>query len=90
MPMTRRIPKRGFNNPFRVESQVIGLDDLARVPAGTEITTESLREAGVISSKAPVKVLAHGDVASAGECLVPKPGDEREPMGARMLIGASA
>src|SRR5436190_16869796 len=31
MPLTRRLPKRGFTNPFRVESQVIGLDDLARV-----------------------------------------------------------
>ena len=62
MPMTRRIPKRGFTNPFRVEYQVIGLDDLARVPAGTEVTAESLREAGVVSRKGPVKVLANGEV----------------------------
>src|SRR5512138_2423031 len=29
MPLTRRIPKRGFTNPFRVSYQVVGLDDLA-------------------------------------------------------------
>ena len=28
MPITRRLPKRGFTNPFRVESQVVRLDDL--------------------------------------------------------------
>ncbi len=65
MPMTRRIPKRGFTNPFRVEYQVIGLADLARVPAGTEVTAEALREAGVVSRKGPVKVLANGEVAQA-------------------------
>ena len=65
MPMTRRIPKRGFTNPFRVEYQVIGLDDLGRVPAGTEVTVESLREAGVISRKTPVKLLANGEVPQA-------------------------
>ena len=65
MPMTRRIPKRGFTNPFRVEYQVIGLDDLARVPAGTEVTAESLREAGVIARKTPVKLLANGELTVA-------------------------
>ena len=65
MPMTRRIPKRGFTNPFRVEYQVIGLADLARVPAGAEVTVESLREAGVISRKTPVKLLANGDITHA-------------------------
>src|SRR5829696_2557803 len=44
MPLTRRIPKRGFTNPFREESQVVRLNDLDRVPTGTEITAESLAE----------------------------------------------
>ena len=48
MPLTRRLPKRGFTNMFRVESQVVSLDDLSRVPQGTEITPESLAEAGLI------------------------------------------
>src|SRR5690348_18414954 len=37
MPITRRLPKRGFTNPFREESQIVRLDDLAKVSGG-EIT----------------------------------------------------
>ena len=33
MPITRRLPKRGFTNPFRVESQVVRLDDLDQLDA---------------------------------------------------------
>src|SRR6476661_1240662 len=44
MPLTRRLPKRGFTNPFRVESQVIRLDDLERLGA-SEVTRDSLVEA---------------------------------------------
>ncbi len=66
MPMTRRIPKRGFTNPFRVESQVIGLDDLAKLPKGADVTREALAEAGLIrSSKGPAKLLANGEVTVA-------------------------
>src|SRR5439155_27305319 len=65
MPLTRRLPKRGFTNPFRVESQVIGLDDLARVEGG-EVTRESLVQAGVIkASKGPAKLLANGEISQA-------------------------
>jgi large subunit ribosomal protein L15 len=66
MPMTRRLPKRGFTNSFRVESQVVTLSDLSRVPEGTEVTPESLAEAGVIRSrKGPAKLLANGDITHA-------------------------
>ena len=66
MPLTRRLPKRGFTNPFRVESQVVSLDDLRRVPEGTEITPESLAEAGVIrTSKGAAKLLANGELTHA-------------------------
>ena len=65
MPLTRRVPKRGFTNPFREEYQVVGLDDLQLVPEGTEITPESLAEAGVIRSRRPAKVLANGEITSA-------------------------
>ena len=64
--MTRRLPKRGFTNMFRVESQVESLEDLSRVPEGTEITRESLIEAGVIRTrKGHVKLLANGEVSHA-------------------------
>ena len=65
MPMTRRVPKRGFHNPARVESQVVGLDDLALV-AGTEITMETLFAAGLVkANKGPAKLLANGDIDRA-------------------------
>jgi large subunit ribosomal protein L15 len=66
MPMTRRIPKRGFTNPFRVESQIVGFDDLAKLPKGSEVTRETLAEAGIIrTAKGPAKLLANGELSQA-------------------------
>src|SRR4051812_20908805 len=63
MPLTRRLPKRGFTNIFRVEHQVVGFDDLATLPEGAEVTEETLLEAGLIrKGKGPAKILANGDV----------------------------
>ncbi len=63
MPLTRRVPKRGFTNPFRVENQIVRLDDLGRLPEGTEITESVLVEAGLISAgKGPAKLLANGEL----------------------------
>src|SRR6195256_6045823 len=44
MPITRRLPKRGFTNPFREENQVVRLDDLARLTSegAAEVTRELL------------------------------------------------
>ena len=65
MPLHRRVPKRGFHNPFRVEYEVVNLDTLAeRFEAGVAITPELLRESGLAGSKR-IKVLARGDVAKA-------------------------
>ena len=68
MPITRRLPKRGFTNPFREDSQVVRLDDLARLDtAGVgEITRDALVEAGLINAnKGHVKVLANGEISQA-------------------------
>ena len=66
MPLTRRLPKRGFTPPFRVANQEVALEDLGRVPAGTEITHESLTAAGLIEgNKGPAKLLANGEVTQA-------------------------
>jgi large subunit ribosomal protein L15 len=44
----------------------VALEDLARVPSGTEITHESLAAAGLIDAgKGPAKLLANGEVTSA-------------------------
>jgi large subunit ribosomal protein L15 len=65
MPLTRRIPKRGFTNPFRETAQVVGLDDLARL-AGSEVTVETLAAAGLVRASAgPVKLLANGEITRA-------------------------
>jgi len=41
MPISRRIPKRGFTNPFREESQLVRLNDLEKVQ-GDDVNVESL------------------------------------------------
>ena len=66
MKMTRRIPKRGFTNPFRVESQVVSLDALTTLPEGTDVTREALAEAGLIKlRKGPPKILGNGELTRA-------------------------
>lgn len=63
MPMTRRLPKRGFTNEFRIEHQVVTLDALNRWPDGTEVTQETLAEAGLVHRrKGPAKLLANGKI----------------------------
>ena len=67
MPLHRRVPKRGFHNPFRVEYEVVNLDTLAlRFDAGTVVTPELLLERGLVSGgKHRVKVLGRGEVGKA-------------------------
>jgi large subunit ribosomal protein L15 len=66
MPLHRRVPKRGFHNPFRVEYEVVNLDTLGeRFDSGTVITPETLESAGLVSGNGPIKVLARGDVTKA-------------------------
>ncbi|MGI9041829.1 MAG: 50S ribosomal protein L15 [Gemmatimonadales bacterium] len=65
MPMYRRLPKRGFTNPFRVESQPVNLRELKKVSAD-EVTPETLFSAGLIGKlDAPVKLLGTGDADRA-------------------------
>ena len=65
MPLHRRVPKRGFHNPFRVEYEVVNLDTIeARFDAGTIVTPELLREHRLVqSADKPVKVLGRGEIA---------------------------
>lgn len=67
MPLHRRVPKRGFHNPFRVEYAVVNLDALAQTfEAGTVVTADLLREAGLVRSRRSlVKILARGDIDKA-------------------------
>ena len=67
MPLHRRVPKRGFHNPFRVEYAVVNLDTLGlKFDAGAVVTPELLRERGLVAGgNQKVKVLARGDVGKA-------------------------
>jgi len=67
MPLHRRVPKRGFHNPFRIEYEIVNLDRLAVVfDAGTVITPELLRERGLVArGKQKVKVLGRGELGKA-------------------------
>jgi large subunit ribosomal protein L15 len=64
MPMARRIPKRGFKNPFRIEAfgiNVALLEDIFET--GEVVDVESLRAKGVLPKKAKVvKILANGEL----------------------------
>ncbi len=59
MPITRRIPKRGFYNPFKVTYEVVNLGSLNKFEPGSFVGIEELREKGLIK-KGPVKLLAKG------------------------------
>ena len=66
MPLHRRVPKRGFHNPFREEFDVVNLDTLAeRFDKGTEVTPDVLRESGLVSRGQRVKVLGRGEISKA-------------------------
>ena len=61
MPMYRRLPKRGFTNPFKQAAQAVNLKALGAF-AGKEVTAAALAEAGVVShADLPIKVLGDGE-----------------------------
>lgn len=67
MPIHMRLPKlRGFQNPFRVEYQVVNLDAIAKLfPAGGDITVDDLVAAGAVRDNCLVKVLGGGELTVA-------------------------
>ena len=65
MPLTRRVPKRGFTNPFRVPNQVVNLADLDKL-TGEEVTPATLVAAGLVgAADRPIKILGTGDARRA-------------------------
>jgi len=65
MPMYRRLPKRGFTNPFKVTAQAVNVGRLKAL-AGTEVTPETLQAAGLVSRpRDAVKLLGMGDADRA-------------------------
>jgi large subunit ribosomal protein L15 len=65
MPLIKRLPKRGFKNPFRTEAHPINVNMLSERFEGS-VDVDQLREAGLVPKSAKiVKVLGHGDVTKA-------------------------
>jgi large subunit ribosomal protein L15 len=68
MPLSRRVPKRGFHSPFKVEFQVVNLKTLERLATegklqSGSVTPEVLVKLGVVrSQRMQVKILGSGDV----------------------------
>lgn len=71
MPMYRRLPKRGFTNPFKVTYLAVNLRDLGRVQGDT-VSGESLTAAGILKNPdQPVKLLGHGEIDRALTVSIP-------------------
>jgi len=65
MPIYRRLPKRGFTNPFKVAAQIVNLRQLPRLRS-LEVTPETLQAAGLIhEAEAPIKLLGTGEADRA-------------------------
>ncbi|OFV84952.1 MAG: 50S ribosomal protein L15 [Acidobacteria bacterium RBG_16_64_8] len=63
MPLVRRVPKRGFNNKFRIEYAVVNLSQLGGFEG--RVTPELLVERGLVHRGMPIKVLGGGSVERA-------------------------
>lgn len=63
MPLQRRVPKRGFNNPFRKKYEIVNLRDLKRIEEET-ITLDVLAAHRLVDlgKGLPVKILGTGDI----------------------------
>jgi len=85
MPLARRLPKRGFHNPFRTTYRIVNVGSLASFEAGSSIDPAVLEERGLIPhGRQGVKLLGEGDVPSQLQVKV-----HRVSAGARAKIEAA-
>ncbi len=63
MPLARRVPKRGFHNPFRVEYSIVNLQVLSALSDVNEITLQVLYDKGIVKKRSrPIKILGVGEL----------------------------
>lgn len=63
MPLTRRLPKRGFFNKFRKDIVVVNLEQLKKFPEGSVVDADSLLEKGIIKKRGDgIKILGKGSI----------------------------
>lgn len=65
-PMQRRLPKRGFNNPFAIPSAEVNVADLERFASGTVVDEAAMLAARLVHKKGlRIKVLGEGELTKA-------------------------
>jgi large subunit ribosomal protein L15 len=69
MPLSRRVPKFGFKNPFRIEYQIVNLSTLQELfdneqLQGNAVDATVLSELNLINSKKPLKILGNGELTA--------------------------
>ena len=69
MPIYRRLPKRGFKNPFRKQYRIVNIDDIqkavdaGKVKAGAELDAQSLQDFGIVGKgNSGIRVLGRGKI----------------------------
>ncbi|MCK4249837.1 50S ribosomal protein L15 [candidate division WOR-3 bacterium] len=63
MPITRRIPKRGFVNIFKENYEIVNIELLNKLEPNTVVTPELLKEKGIIKGKDKLKILGQGEIS---------------------------
>ena len=63
MPLTRRIPKRGFVNIFKENYEIVNVELLGKLKPNTVVTPEFLKEKRIIKGKNKLKILGQGEIS---------------------------
>jgi large subunit ribosomal protein L15 len=94
MPLQRRVPKRGFNNQFRLEFAVVNLTELGKIDAA-EINREVLLKRGLVKGKnSAIKILGNGSIDRAmtvyADAFSAAAREKIEKAGGRAVVGQPA
>jgi len=65
MPLVRRVPKRGFNRPFKRENQIVNVGQLNIFKDGDLVTPEVMRKTSLVKRRGKIKILGKGDLNRA-------------------------
>ena len=66
MPLSRRLPKFGFHNPFREEFSIVNIGSLERFEGGSIIDSDMLIKVGLVkNNKKKIKILADGTLTKS-------------------------
>ncbi|RPI96461.1 MAG: 50S ribosomal protein L15 [Spirochaetales bacterium] len=94
MPLQRRVPKRGFNNQFRLEFAVVNLTELGKIDAA-EINREVLLKRGLVKGKnSAIKILGNGSIDKVmtvyADAFSAAAREKIEKAGGRAVVGQPA